>query len=98
MRMHSFHRTTQDQTQTADIHADQTDQKNSADQQLSVVKLTDSLLEGVNVKKDFSRNKRAMESTVEPKETCISSVNTIDTHTANTEEQRMDSFEAQYSC
>lgn len=65
--------------------------KTSADQQLSVVKLTDSLLEGVNVKKDFSRNKRAMESTVEPKETCISSVNTIDTHTANTEEQRMDS-------
>ena len=87
MRMHSFHKTTQDQLQTADVYADQ---KNSVEQQ-HAVKQTDSLLEGESIKKDFPHNKAVTESTVEPKETCISSVNMIDGHIANTEEQNMDS-------
>lgn len=87
MRMHSFHKTTQDQLQTADVYADQ---KNSVEQQ-HAVKQTDSLLEGESIKKDIPHNKAVTESTGEPKETCISSVNTIDGHIANTEEQNMDS-------
>ena len=87
MRMHSFHKTTQDQLQTADVYADQ---KNSVEQQ-HAVKQTDSLLEGESIKKDIPHNKAVTESTGEPKETCISSVNTIDEHIANTEEQNMDS-------
>lgn len=87
MRMHSFHKTTQDQLQTADVYADQ---KNSVEQQ-HAVKQTDSLLEGESIKKDIPHNKAVTESTGEPKETCISSVNMIDGHIANTEEQNMDS-------
>ena len=87
MRMHSFHKTTQDQLQTADVYADQ---KNSVEQQ-HAVKQTDSLLEGESIKKDIPHNKAVTELTEEPKETCISSVNTIDGHIANTGEQNMDS-------
>lgn len=87
MRMHSFHKTTQDQLQTADVYADQ---KNSVEQQ-HAVKQTDSLFEGESIKKDIPHNKAVTESTGEPKETCISSVNMIDGHIANTEEQNMDS-------
>lgn len=84
-RLHSFHRTTQDQTPSADV--DQREQKNSGEQQQLAVKPTDSLLEEAN-KTNTVGKKADAESTVEPKDAQLSSVNKTETQVTNKEEQR----------